>query len=513
MSFSTAIPQHPPKLAANYQPSLDEAIQLFNQGDLLPIYRSYAADLETPVSVYIKLAQPGEAVFFLESVEGGEAVGRYSFIGVNPTAILTVKGKEYTEYRDGERTVTTLPAGDDALNVLRDAVKRYEVVALPGLPRFVGGAVGFFAYDIVRQFERLPETATDDLDLPDAAFMLVDTLVMFDHVKHQLLILANAHNTGDPAAAYQNAVERIEAIVTRLRQPLPAIPDNPPPRDEPFQSNLSKAQYEDGVRRAKEYIAAGDAFQIVLSRRLQRETDAAPFSIYRSLRMINPSPYMFYLNFPEQDIIVIGASPEMMVRYDADTNTANVRPIAGTIKRGVNQAEDLINEKAMLADPKERAEHLMLVDLGRNDLGRVCDYGTVSVPEMFVVERYSHVMHIVSHVEGKLRKGMDAFSLLRATFPAGTLSGAPKIRAMAIIEELEGTRRGLYGGAVGYFSYDGSMDTCITIRTILMRGKTMYLQVGAGLVADSVPEAEYEESVNKGRAVATAIHNAEHNLF
>jgi len=499
--------------AISYTPSHADAMRLFEQGDLLPIYRTYAADLETPVSVYLKLAREGEPAFFLESVEGGEYIGRYSFIGVNPTAILSVKDRAVTEQRDGRTNTYHLEAREDALSTVRDAVKQVTPVALPELPRFIGGAVGYLAYDIVREFERLPNTATDELNIPDAAFMLVDTLVMFDHVKHQLLILSNARNTGDPAAAYDAALERIEAIVARLRQPLPAIPENTPPDAETFDSTHSRDEFMENVQKAKEYIAAGDAFQIVLSRRMSRTTTATPLSIYRSLRMINPSPYMFLLTFPHDDVIVIGSSPEMMVRYDVDTSVANVRPIAGTIRRGATHPEDLANEQHMLNDPKERAEHLMLVDLGRNDLGRVCEYGSVSVPEMFVVERYSHVMHIVSHVEGKLRKGMDCFSLLRATFPAGTLSGAPKIRAMEIIETLEGTRRGLYGGAVGYFSYDGGMDTCITIRTILMRGDRVYIQAGAGLVADSDPASEYDETTNKARAVSTAIHNAEHNLF
>jgi anthranilate synthase component I len=501
-----------PKTAI-YTPTPDDAIRLFEKGDLLPVYRSYAADLETPVSVYLKLAQPGEPVFFLESVEGGESVGRYSFIGINPTAMLTVRDNTLIERRDGQSTTTELPTGEDALDAIRDTIGKYQPIPVSGLPRFVGGAVGFFAYDIVRKFERLPETATDELDLPDAAFMIVDTLVMFDHVKHHLLILSNARNEGDPAAAYEAAVARIDAIYTRLRAPLPIIPENLPTPDTEFISNKSREEYEAMVLQAKEYIAAGDAFQIVPSRRLTRETNADPFSIYRALRMINPSPYMFFLRYPEDDITVIGASPEMLVRYEAETNIASVRPIAGTIKRGATPAEDLANEQHMITDPKERAEHLMLVDLGRNDLGRVCDYGSVTVPEMFVVERYSHVMHIVSHVEGKLRRGMDAFSLVRATFPAGTLTGAPKIRAMEIIEELEGTRRGLYGGSIGYFSYDGSMDMCITIRTMLMRGKRVYLQAGGGVVADSVPSAEYEETENKARAVAVAIQNAENNLF
>ncbi|MHB8627507.1 MAG: anthranilate synthase component I [Aggregatilineales bacterium] len=501
---------------ALYTPPFEEVAALFEQGNLVPVYRAYPADLETPVSVYLKLAQANEPAFLLESVEGGEQVGRYSFLGVNPAAILSVRDHVITERRADQVAKTPLTDGEDPLSVIKVAIDRFTPVALPNLPRFSGGAVGFLSYDAVRHFERLPATTVDELRLPDAAFMLIDTLIVFDHVKHQVLILSNAHNEGDPAAAYQAAIDRIDAIARRLQTPLPAdlsMPTPVLPADDELKSNLSREQFEENVRRAKEYIAAGDAFQIVVSQRLTRQTDADPFTIYRALRMLNPSPYMFYLSYPADDLTVIGASPEMMVRYDADTNTAVVRPIAGTRPRGKTSEEDQALGVELLADPKELAEHVMLVDLGRNDLGRVCDYGSVSVPNMMYVERYSHVMHIVSHIQGTLKRGMDAFSLLRATFPAGTLSGAPKIRAMEIIEELEGTRRGLYGGAVGYFSYSGSMDTCITIRTVLMRGKTLYLQVGAGIVADSDPPTEYDESINKGRAVTAAVRNAERGLI
>ncbi len=500
-----------------YAPSFEQVVQLFDQGDLVPVYRILPADLETPVSVYLKLTQANEPSFLLESVEGGEQVARYSFLGVNPTAILSVRGNEIREQRGPEAVTSTLQPGEDALCVIKTALARYRPVPLPNLPRFVGGAVGFLSYDMIRSFERLPATTTDDLRLPEAAFMLVDTLVMFDHVKHQLIVLSNAHNEGDPRAAYDQAVERIEAIVARLRVPLPSASGAQPDSDHMLTSNFTQEEFEDRVRRAKEYITAGDAFQIVLSQRLTRETGARPFAIYRALRMLNPSPYMFFLHFPgadgSDDMHIIGASPEMMVRLDADTRAAMVRPIAGTAPRGSTHEEDQENAEAMLADPKERAEHVMLVDLGRNDLGRVCDYGTVTVPQMMMVERFSHVMHIVSHVQGRLRDGLDAYDLIRATFPAGTLTGAPKIRAMEIIEELEGTRRGLYGGAVGYFSYAGSMDTCIAIRTLLMRGKRIYLQAGAGLVADSDPTREYQETLNKARALAVAIENAEQGLI
>ena len=400
--------------------------------------------------------------------------------------------------------------GEDPLEAVKTEFERVKPVSLPGLPRFVGGAVGFLSYDVVRYFERLPATATDELHVPDVAFMLPDTLVIFDHARHQLIVLANAHNTGDPDAAYDDAVRHVDEILLALQQPVRHGTQAVYPLSQNLESNMTRPQYEAAVCAAKEYVAAGDAFQIVLSQRFTRKTSASPLAIYRALRMLNPSPYMFFLNFGD-DLTLIGASPEVMVRLE--DGTAMVRPIAGTRPRGVNEAEDVRLAEELMADPKERAEHVMLVDLGRNDLGRVCDYGTVKVPKMMYVERYSHVMHIVSQVEGKLRRGMNAFDLLRATFPAGTLSGAPKVRAMEIIEELEGTRRGTYAGAVGYFSFDGSMDTCITIRSVLVRGNTVTLQSGAGIVADSDPSKEYDESINKARAVAAAIQYAEKGLL
>lgn len=492
-------------------PDRDTVHRLFEQGDLVPVYRTLLADLETPVSVYLKLAQTGTVSFLLESVEGGEQIGRYSFLGVNPKGSVVVQHDRVAVTRHTVTTTRPLADGEDPLHVLAREFERVHPVRIDGLPRFVGGAVGFVSYDVARYIERLPNTAIDELSLPDAAFLLPDTLVIFDHAKHQLIVLANAHNTGDPDAAYEDALDRIDQIVEVLGQPLPYLPPADPPtiRNLELQSNMTRETYENNVRAAKEYIAAGDAFQIVLSQRFSRQTSASPFTIYRALRALNPSPYMFFLRFSE-DFCLIGASPEMMVRLE--DGVAMVRPIAGTRPRGANEQEDNQLAEELLADEKERAEHVMLVDLGRNDLGRVCDYGTVRVPEMMYVEKYSHVMHIVSKVHGRLRKGMSAFDLLRATFPAGTLSGAPKVRAMEIIEELEGTRRGPYGGAVGYFSFDGSMDTCITIRTIIMRGRTVYYQAGAGIVADSDPAREYEESVNKARAVAMALRRAEEGL-
>jgi len=506
MAFSPAVPQ----TRTDALPSREEVRSLFSQGDLVPVYRTLLADLETPVSVFYKLSQVGQPSFLLESVEGGEQVGRYSFLGVKPKGVISVKDGIVTQTLHGKTTTRPLETGEDPLAAVKREFARVTPVAIEGLPRFVGGAVGFLSYDAVRYFEELPDTATNDLNVPDVAFMLADTLVIFDHAKHQLIVLANAHNTGDADTAYDDALHRIDDVLIALRKPLtPAyMPGAPLVSD--LRSNLSRERFEENVRRAKEYIAAGDAFQIVLSQRLSRRTSAQPFTIYRALRALNPSPYMFYLHFSEE-FSLIGASPEMMVRLE--DGVATVRPIAGTRRRGANEAEDERLAEELLADPKERAEHVMLVDLGRNDLGRVSDYGTVTVPRMMYVERYSHVMHIVSQVEGKLRANMDAFDLLRATFPAGTLSGAPKVRAMEIIEELEGARRGPYGGAVGYFSFDGSMDTCITIRALTMQGDTVYIQAGAGIVADSDPASEYEESLNKARAVSVAIRQAEQGLM
>ncbi len=492
-------------------PTRAEVKTLFAQGDHVPVYRTLLADLETPVSVYLKLTQQlGEVSFLLESVEGGEQVGRYSFLGVNPKGVIYVQDGVVTRELHGEITTRPLADGEDPLTIIEQEFARIQPVQIEGLPRFIGGAVGCLSYDVVRYFERLPTSATNDLNVPDIAFMLVDTLVIFDHAKHQLMILANAHDNGDADAAYDDALRRIDTITDALLQPLAPANEQPQPTDAELQSNMTQAQYEDNVRAAKEYIAAGDAFQIVLSQRFSRQTSASPLTIYRALRATNPSPYMFLLRFSD-DFTLVGASPEMMVRYE--DGIATCRPIAGSRPRGTNAEHDQQLADELLADPKERAEHVMLVDLGRNDLGRVCEYGTVKPTDMMYVERYSHIMHIVSNVQGKLRQGLTAFDLLRATLPAGTLSGAPKVRAMEIIEELEGTRRGIYGGAVGYFSFDGSMDTCITIRSALIQGDTVHIQVGAGIVADSVPATEYQETLNKGMALAVTIRRAEQGLM
>ncbi|MCO6452677.1 MAG: anthranilate synthase component I [Caldilineales bacterium] len=492
-----------------YQPTLDAVRQLSATGNLIPIYRILPADLETPVSVYLKLQQPELSSFLLESVEKGEQMGRYSFIGVDPPLSLSLRGHQVTVGGAAGVVLETFER-DKPLDELSRILHSRQPIHLPDLPSFTGGAVGYWGYDIVRHYERLPETARDELGLPDAVFLLADNLVIFDHVKHRLIVLANARLDGDITAAYADAIARIEKIVAKLAQPLipPRLPDVS--NGNVWESNKTQAEYEQMVLDAKEYIAAGDIFQVVPSQRLSRRTKADPFAIYRALRMTNPSPYMFFLNLPG-DLHLIGASPEMHVRLE--DGRAQLHPIAGTRWRGATPAEDARLAEDLLADPKERAEHIMLVDLGRNDLGRVCNYGTVQVTTMMAVERYSHVMHIVSDVVGELHDGVDAFDLLAATFPAGTVSGAPKIRAMEIIEELEGVRRGVYAGAVGYIGYDGAMDTCIAIRTIVMQGDMCHVQAGGGVVADSEPTYEYNESHNKARALAVAVEVAEKGLL
>jgi len=511
---------------AVYRPGLAEFRTLASdKANLIPVIRTFPADLETPVTVYIKLIEVLGPSFLLESVEGGEQVGRYSFVGIQPGGKLSLKGRELSITDNGNKSTRHLAGDEDILSVLKEELSRYVPASISGLPRFSGGAVGYLGYDVVRFFEELPETAKHVIDIPDAIFLLADTLVVFDHARHQLMILANAflgdsnsaERERDVEMAYFDAVQRIERVSERLLRPLPAIPQrrwsratNGRPADM-LDENRDQAEFESIVAKAKEHIRAGDIFQVVLSQRLSKTTDAHPFAIYRALRMLNPSPYMFYFDFDDEGFQVIGASPEMHVRLE--DGVASLRPIAGTRWRGETEEEDYALEQDLLADEKELAEHVMLVDLGRNDIGRVCDYGTVSVRELMNVERYSHVMHIVSQVEGMMRPEYDAYDLLRATFPAGTVSGAPKVRAMEIIEDLEKERRSLYAGAVGYFSHDGSMDTCIAIRTMLVRDDTVYIQAGAGIVADSDPEREYQECMSKAQALAVAVEQAEQGFF
>jgi anthranilate synthase component 1 len=483
-------------------------------GALVPVYRELAADLETPVSVYLKLRGQGPS-FLLESVEKAEQVGRYSFLGFNPRRQIITRDLEVTFLDNGQAETRQLAGGEDPLHVVSSELRRYQPVAPIGeaahdLPPFFGGAVGYLGYDLVRFFERLPKRTHDELNLPDLHLLMTDTLVIFDHVRHRLLLVANAHVPldCDLDAAYAAAVARLDAVETRLQTPLPPGPRPPGRPGGELTSNMTQDQFEGAVRRAKDYIAAGDIFQVVPSQRLRRRTQARPFSIYRALRRLNPSPYMFFLALGGDPAIhLIGSSPEVLVRLQG--RTAEVRPIAGTRPRGKTADQDRALEADLLADPKERAEHVMLVDLGRNDLGRVCKFGTVEVPDLLTVEHYSHVIHLVSRVTGQLRDGMGAYDLLRATFPAGTVSGAPKVRAMEIIEELESVRRGPYAGAVGYFGFNGNMDACITIRTIVMQGDVAYLQAGGGIVADSDPSREWEETLHKARALSVAIEMAE----
>ncbi|MDP2952575.1 MAG: chorismate-binding protein, partial [Chloroflexota bacterium] len=481
-------------MASFYSPDLATFRQKAKEGNLIPVFRELPGDLDTPVSLFLKLGQR-PPTFLLESVEGGEKVGRYSFLGLSPYLVLEASGKEATLSRGARRLKVPLE-GRDALHLVQEHLAQHKAVKMPGVPPFFGGAVGYLSYDMARFFERLPETSLDELALPDALFLFTDTMVIFDHVQHKIKVLANAHVDGKVSAAYEEAVARIEEVVRALERPLPETPREqtalrempnldydlekplshethrePAPAAQEMTSNFTPEEFAAMVRAAKEYIVAGDIFQIVLAQRLRRRTTAEPFAIYRALRMINPSPYLFYLDLGSFQLI--GSSPEMLVKLQ--DGLAEARPIAGTRPRGASEAEDEALIAELLADPKERAEHVMLVDLARNDLGRVCTYGTVRAPTLMTIEKYSHVSHIVSAVEGKLQPGQDAFSLLRAAFPAGTVSGAPKIRAMELIHELERWKRGPYAGAVGYFSFTGNMDTCITIRTIVMQGDRVYL--------------------------------------
>ncbi len=482
-----------------YYPTLDEVRKLKRLGNLVPIYREIVADLETPVSAYLKTAR-GPYSFLLESVEGGERLARYSFIGTEPYLVL----------RGGEEGV------DPLLSIARE-LDRYRLVSVTGLPPFHGGAVGYLAYETVRHFEELSTPDADPLGLAESLFMFADSVLVFDHLTHKIKVVSHVHlDDGDVAEEYNKAVKRIDSLVERLEQPLrqersphrappPPSPPSPATPRYPVSSNLCRAEFEARVAQAKEYIAAGEIIQVVLSQRLGKATTAAPFDIYRALRSINPSPYMYHLHLEDCDII--GASPELLVRVEE--GVVSTHPIAGTRPRGADTARDQALEKDLKGDEKECAEHVMLLDLGRNDIGRVAEPGTVEVTQVMDVERYSHVMHLVSHVQGRLKGSLTQFDALRACFPAGTVSGAPKIRAMEIIAELEPDKRGPYAGAVGYFSFSGNLDTAITIRTIVMVAGTAYVQAGCGIVADSVPEREYEESMNKAQALIKAIEQAE----
>ena len=489
-----------------FKPSLEEFKQKAKSGNLIPVYKEILADLDTPVSAYMKI-RGGEYSFLLESIEGGEKWARYCFLGCDPSVVIITKGRNLTLIENGKRKERQIESGSP-LSAVKEILARYQPVHSAGLPRFSGGAVGFVSYDMVRFFEDLPEQTVDDLDVPDSQFIITDTMLVFDNVSQTIKIVSNAFVEGDDLdAVYENTIQKISALEEKLKTPLArgSAPEEEVEAPLSFESNIEEGTFKQAVKRIKEYILEGDAIQVVLSQRLKFAINCNPFDIYRALRTVNPSPYMYYLEFGE--LQVVGSSPEVLVRLEDDK--VEVRPIAGTRKRGQNEEEDRELEKDLLQDKKELAEHIMLVDLGRNDLGRVSEISSVVVDEQFTIERYSHVMHIVSNVKGILKKGLDCFDVLAAAFPAGTLSGAPKIRAMEIIDELEPTRRGLYGGAVGYISFSGNMDTAIAIRTLLIKDKTAYLGVGAGIVADSVPQSEFEETMNKGRALLKAIELAE----
>ncbi len=490
-----------------YYPPLDEFREKARHGNLIPVYKEILADMETPVSAFYKINN-GAYAFLLESVEGGEKIAQYSFLGSNPSLIFRSKNNTVHIHHLGTNQIDEIKT-DAPLRELEKLMSAYKPVMVSGLPRFHGGVVGYLSYDMVRFFEELPDETEDDLNLPDCFFVLTDTILVFDHVNHKIKVVSNAHVTDGVDAAYHEATEKIDNLIETLKKPLFIYPRDKQIRGPiAIRSNSSPEKYQESVQHAKEYIQAGDIIQAVLSQRFSVPMSADSFEFYRALRTVNPSPYMYYLKFG--DIHIAGSSPEVMVRVE--DRRVEMRPIAGTCPRGETEQEDLTLAEELLADPKERAEHVMLVDLGRNDLGRVCEYGSVTVDEMMVIERYSHVMHIVSNVIGKLLSDKNAFDVIEACFPAGTLSGAPKIRAMEIIDELEPTRRGPYGGAVGYFSFSGNADTAITIRTLVVKDGVGYIQAGAGIVADSVPEKENQECLNKAKALLKAIELAENGL-
>jgi anthranilate synthase component I len=516
-----------------YSPAPDEFLKLAAQGNVIPVTRRLLADIETPLSAYRKIRGVGES-FLFESVEGGEHLGRYSFVGCSPRAVIRQtgsrvevleNGKVVESYRVGEPSLTrptdTLshPMGErrgegtsvrDGLEVVERVMKKYRAVQLPDLPRFTGGAIGFIGYEFIHDVEPVvPRPPADELQTPTMVFLVADQLLIFDRVAQTITVLVNAMLDGaaSPAEAYEDAVGEIERLVSLLEQPSEhhpvSLPGEVPPV--PFASNVAKEKFFANVLKAKEYITAGDIIQVVGSQRFSTPVQAPPIDVYRAVRSVNPSPYMFLLEL--DGFSIVGASPEIHVR--CEDGRVEIRPIAGTRRRGKTDVEDAALEKELLADPKERAEHVMLVDLARNDIGRVCDFGTVQVKDLMIIERYSHVMHIVSQVEGKLSADKTLYDLMRATFPAGTVSGAPKIRAMQIISELEQTARGPYAGCVGYFSFNGNLDTCITIRTALLKGGKAYVQAGGGWVSDSTPESEFQETVNKAKAMLKAVAMAE----
>lgn len=502
-------------------PSREEFVRLAAQGNCVPVTRALLADFETPLSAYLKLRGTTEA-FLFESVEGGEHLSRYSFLGCNPRAVIRQTGSSVEVMQDGQviERYSVSPHGHasdantkvvaDGLVVLEQWMARYKPVPLPGLPRFSGGAVGFLGYEFIHDVEPVvPRPTRDELGTPTLYYLIADQLLIFDRVAQTMTIVVNAilEPGAKPEECYDDAVGEIDRITELLKQPFEYAPVSLPSdvAEVPFVSNTTREQFMANVQKASQYIRSGDIIQVVGSQRFSAPVKASPLDVYRAVRSINPSPYMFLLEL--KGFALVGASPELHVR--CDNRHVEIRPIAGTRPRGATREKDLALEKDLLADPKERAEHVMLVDLARNDIGRVCDFGSVVVKELMLVERYSHVMHIVSEVEGRLQEGRTAFDLMRTTFPAGTLSGAPKIRAMQIISEMEGTTRGPYGGCVGYFAFNGNADHCITIRTALMKNGRAYVQAGGGWVNDSTPDGEFEETINKSKAMRKAIALAE----
>lgn len=491
-------------------PSYDEYLEKLEKGNLIPIWEEILADYDTPVSAFRKI-DSSEYSFLLESVEGGEKWAQYSFLGTNPSVVFRSKGSNIEIIEKGE----VQKFSGNPIDALRDLLSRYKPVVSEDIPRFHGGAVGYFSYDTVRFIEDLPEIGEDVLKLWDSVYMITDSVLVFDNINHKIKIIANAYVPDKEKAKleYQNAVKKIAQLKQKLQSSineslLSSSATKSNNKNIKLESNFEPDQFKNAVLKTKEYIKSGDIIQAVISQRWNTDLNVDAFDLYRALRVLNPSPYMFYLNMADQKIV--GSSPEVMVRVEG--SKIENRPIAGTRPRGKNKKEDIQFEKDLLEDPKERAEHIMLVDLARNDLGRVAKVGTVKVDEFMTIERYSHVMHIVSNVIADLNSDKDAFDVIKATFPAGTLSGAPKVRAMQIIEETEPARRGAYGGAIGYFSFSGNMDSCITIRTFVIKNNKIYIQAGAGIVADSVPETEYQETVNKVKALVKAVELAEAGL-
>jgi anthranilate synthase component 1 len=485
------------------EPNFKTFCRLARQGNLVPVHDTYTADLLTPVGAYLRLARQAKYSFLLESVEGGETIGRYTFAGVMPEEVFRSRGRCCTlETHDGKTQFDGHP-----VEHLRRLTARYRPVRVAGLPPLAAGAIGYFAYDMVRLIERIPDSGRDDVGVDDCVMMFYLSLVAFDHVQHRVSIIRNVYTEGPGGlrSKYDAAVGEIRRTRRLLEGSLPRRHRVQRAGPVQLQSNMTKQEFVTAVRKAKEYILAGDAFQIVVSQRFSARSRTDAFEIYRALRVVNPSPYLYFLKL--DDVSVVGSSPEMLVKVEG--RDAFYKPLAGTRPRGQSEEEDRELERELRADPKERAEHIMLVDLGRNDLGRVCEYGSVKVDRLMFVERFSHVMHLVSSLSGRLRKEVDCFDTLMACFPAGTLSGAPKVRAMEIIDELEPTRRGIYAGAILYLDFSGNVDSCIGLRTLVAKGGHVYIQAGAGIVADSVPEREYEETLNKARALVKALKIAQ----